>query len=655
MPSSVPNSLPWFLAVALAAAGAAGAGQEPRIVVGPDYLVSRDGDRPHVEIMAAANPRNPRNLLAGAITFTRPDGGAATKAYVSFDGGVQWDDVTFPEQKETGGGDPQVAFTAAGTAIFATLATRADETGRTRAFLHAYRSEDGGRTWSAPYDLGASYDHPMLAADQTTGPFAGRLYMSVLYGREYSLGVFRSEDDGRSWIGPVKFLDGAGERGLNVDPTVVFHDGAVMVPFVDFPSTPEQTANWTESRLWTVVSTDGGVTFSEPKPGPVKMTGEETRLAREGTPRFRGGSWTMLAADRSERFRDRAYAVWPDYSEGLPRVVISWSDDRGSTWSDPGPVASPEAPDVQQFQPAVAVNRDGVLGVSWYDTRQAPSRFAFHQYFAASFDGGETFTSPIQVSGALSEPLGSGNLTPTPLTFSGTEGELRVALISAASRWVNGGDYMGLTTSADGHFHPVWADARSGAYQVYTAAVRIVDGPPAPPATVGEPVDITGRIELVNDPGSYDAETGVADFWIRLRNVSAAPVAGTDRGGDPQVRERHGRHVFGARPGGAQRRQRTARKRRRLPLRRSARQRRNPPAGWRHGRSPLAAQALGADPYSQSAPFYHRPGGGRGAAVAFCSIGSRGHLARDVFRWMLGGTGARGERERQRQNAKPMT
>ena len=529
MPRSVLNPFPCLLAVALVAAGAADAGQEtrePRIVVDPDYLVSRDGDRPHVEIMAAANPRNPRNLLAGAITFTRPDGGAATKAYVSFDGGVQWDDITFPEQKETGGGDPQVAFTAAGTAIFATLATRADETGRTRAFLHAYRSEDGGRTWSAPYDLGASYDHPMLAADQTTGPFAGRLYMSVLYGREYSLGVFRSEDDGRSWIGPVKFLDGAGERGLNVDPTVVFHDGAVMVPFVDFPSTPEQAANWTESRLWTVVSTDGGVTFSEPKPGPVKMTGEETRLAREGTPRFRGGSWTMLAADRSERFRDRAYAVWPDYSEGLPRVVISWSDDRGSTWSDPGPVASPGGPDVQQFQPAVAVNRDGVLGVSWYDTRHAPSRFAFHQYFAASFDGGETFTSPIQVSGALSEPLGSGNLVPAPVTFSGTEGELRVALISAASRWVNGGDYMGLTTSSDGHFHPVWADARSGAYQVYTAAVRIVDGPPAPPATAGEPVDITGRIELVNDPGSHDAETGVADLWIRLRNVSATPLAG---------------------------------------------------------------------------------------------------------------------------------
>ena len=39
-------------------------------------------------------------------------------------------------------------------------------------------------------------------------------------------------------------------------------------------------------------------------------------------------------------------------------------------------------------------------------------------------------------------------------------------------------------------------------------------------------MDVTGRIELVNDPGSYDAETGVADLWIRLRNTSATPVAG---------------------------------------------------------------------------------------------------------------------------------
>ena len=536
--------LTWVVVGSLLAPGVAGAVQarqtdvQRRIVVSPDYLVSRDGDRPHVEIMAAANPRNARNLLAGAITFTRRDGGSATKAYVSRDGGIVWDDIIFPEQRETGGADPQVAFTTAGTALFLTLNTAPDETGRTRAFLHSYRSEDEGVTWSDVYNLGASYDHPMLVADQTTGPFAGRLYVSVLYGGlEYSLGVFRSEDDGRSWIGPVKFIDGAGERGLNVDPMLVFADGAIMVPFVDFPFTPEQTAEWDGSRIWTVVSTDGGVTFSEPRAGPLKMTGDELRGAREGLERFRGGSWVMYAVDRSERYRDRVYAVWPDYSGGLPRVVLARTDDRGSTWSEPTSVAPDATRGAQQFQAAVAVNRDGVLGVTWYDTREAPSEFAFHQYFAASFDGGGTFTAPQRVSSALSRPMGAGNLLPAPATFSGPEGELRVALLSAASRWVNGGDYMGLTASADGHFHPVWADARSGTYQVYTAEVRIEEGASAAGGaaagelthggpTVGEPVDVTGRIELVNDPGAYDAETGVLDLWIRLKNVSAAPIAG---------------------------------------------------------------------------------------------------------------------------------
>ncbi|MYB06732.1 MAG: exo-alpha-sialidase, partial [Gemmatimonadetes bacterium] len=467
----------------MVAPGVGGAAQtrqaeaQHRIVVSPDHLVSRDGDRPHVEIMAAANPRNARNLLAGAITFTRRDGGAATKAYVSRDGGIVWDDIIFPEQREMGGADPQVTFTAAGTALFLTLTTAPDETGRTRAFLHSYRSEDEGATWSDVYNLGASYDHPMLVADQTTGPFAGRVYVSVLYGGlEYSLGVFRSEDDGRSWIGPVKFIDGGGERGLNVDPMLVFADGAIMVPFVDFPFTPEQTAEWDGSRIWTVVSSDGGVTFSEPKPGPLKMTGDELRGAREGLERFRGGSWVMYAVDRSERFRDRVYAVWPDFSGGLPRVVLAWTDDRGSSWSGPRQVAPSGVEGAQQFQAAVAVNGDGVLGVTWYDTRDAPSEFAFHQYFAASFDGGTSFTAPERVSSALSRPMGSGNLLPTPATFSGPDGELRVALLSAASRWVNGGDYMGLTASADGHFHPVWADARSGSYQVYTAEVRIEEG-----------------------------------------------------------------------------------------------------------------------------------------------------------------------------------
>ena len=66
-----------LLALAVGSTIAAAAGQPaaaPRILVGPNMLVSRDGDFPHVELILAANPKNAKNLLGGAITYTRPNG-----------------------------------------------------------------------------------------------------------------------------------------------------------------------------------------------------------------------------------------------------------------------------------------------------------------------------------------------------------------------------------------------------------------------------------------------------------------------------------------------------------------------------------------------------------------------------------------------------
>ncbi|MFN8582339.1 MAG: sialidase family protein [Gemmatimonadaceae bacterium] len=156
----------------LAMHAVAGSAQAPRIVVEPDFLASRDGEHP-LETHVAANPRRVGNLIAGSITHTGPNGTPATKVYATVDGGRSWTDVAFPEQRSDGGGDPEVAFTPHGTALFATLNIHPDESGRTQVFLHLYRSEDGGLTWSRPADLGASYDHEMLTVDRTTGRYAG--------------------------------------------------------------------------------------------------------------------------------------------------------------------------------------------------------------------------------------------------------------------------------------------------------------------------------------------------------------------------------------------------------------------------------------------------------------------------------------------------
>ena len=506
----------------------------PRIVVEPDFLASRDGNSPHVEVHVAANPRRAVNLVGAAITHTRPDGSPATKVYATVDGGRTWTDTAFPEQIANGGGDPQVAFTPRGTAVFATLNTAKDDTGRTRAFLHVYRSEDGGRTWLKPADLGPSYDHEMIAVDQTTGRFAGRVYLSALYGREYQLGVFRSDDDGRSFIGPVEFFRAGGKTlGANVLQMGVFSDGAVLATFHDFPLGPDrEKPGPRRSGFFTVVSDDGGVTFSKPRPAPDEIypayASQDIRMSGDAG----------IAIDSSVRHRDRVYRVWNDERSGPFRILLSTSDDRGATWTAPRVIDAAVPATAHQFLPAVAVTRDGIVGVTWQDTRDAPGgELGYRVYFTASTDGGATFLPPAPVSTEVSRPYGSGNLAVTPTTFvTPTDGgAVRMGFLSAAGRWGNGGDYTGLAADADGVFHPFWADSRTGTFQAMTARVTVSEpktataqavAAPAAGAAARERADVTSRIEFVADPSRYDAEKKELELRIRLKNVSDRPIYG---------------------------------------------------------------------------------------------------------------------------------
>ena len=152
---------------------------------------------------------------------------------------------------------------------------------------------------------------------------------------------------------------------------------------------------------------------------------------------------------------------WGIPGPGDPRPIYEipvTQPGSSETWSDPVVVNRSS-----YFRPvqtaAIAVNRDGIVGISWYDARNDPREYrgtfrCQEVFFAASLDGGRTFLPEVKVSTAE-------NCPDTPA--NGEAGRLFVA----------GGDYHGLAAAADGRFHLVWADSREGIYQLRTAVVRV--------------------------------------------------------------------------------------------------------------------------------------------------------------------------------------
>ena len=512
----------------VAAAREAGAADAPKIVVGPNILVSRDGDIPHFELMLAASPRWGRQLVGGAMTNTKADGGIACRTYSSDDGGMTWKVGEFAEQTGFGGGDPQVAYTTRGTALFVGLTMNKSEKGRECASMHVWRSEDGGSRWLEPTEIrcSPSWDHEQIVVDTTKGRFAGRIYIAALYDYPvYRVGVFRSDDDGRSWTGPVEAANGGGEIGINDVTPMVLSDGTLIVPYCDFQFKPEKVPakGKATSGIWLVSSADGGVTFSAPWKVVTQefVVGSLTKtLGAAGFPKF--------AADSgSKSYRDRIYAIWEDARLGSTRILFAHSADRGKTWSDPKPLDGSVGASVHQFQPAVAVNGDGVVAATWFDTRNSSDGSRYDEYFTASFDGGVTFQPAVRVSSASSEPRGAGNRRQmTPMSYFEKEKDFWTVAFLSAAGWTAGGHYMGLAADKDGDFHPFWVDARSGTSQIYSARVRFVaaGATPAAPPVLGEPKSINGQVEVVFDPPTFDSGKNEISVPIRLKNVSSSAL-----------------------------------------------------------------------------------------------------------------------------------
>lgn len=588
IPATLPLLLTWAAgaaATAITAAGAAEA-QTGEVVVGPNLRV---GPGQFNEPWIAASPDNADFLIAvtqtGGLSFPDPSmaltlATRSNAAFLSRNGGVAWEPITLPGD-EPGAFDPMVVPGPDGRMWILycyiganTMGDLLGQSARREGTIMVWSTDDEGATWTGPARLRSPVppDHARIAADWSDGPNRGRLYVvwndvrDSFIRDDFQLFVHTLDDGGNTVSEPKLLATIPGGKLVATEP-VVLSDGTLLVTFYQyfFPLTDEKNA---QMPFFTMRSEDGGETFTEPEVAFRVGNHSWPYAQTEMTSAF---TLPIVAWDRTGGAHgDNIYIVWDQVSGGTSNIWFRRSTDGGRSWSDQmrlndNDPPAPGAPLDDRMLPVVEVNRDGVVGVAWYDRRRDETRRCWELFFTSSSDGGETFAANVPVASAPSCPPPAHapvarvhNVAADPdvkdLTeeeiakmdlvqrmtiqmaeqsrnaraeYFGDLGHARLEVSFDNARGNQPGHYLGLAGDANAAFHPLWISRRNGIDELFTTTVEVASDPPAAPA--GEETDITGELLVVTGPVVYDAAGGTATVDVQLRNVSDAVVHGPVR------------------------------------------------------------------------------------------------------------------------------
>jgi hypothetical protein len=319
-----------------------------------------------LEPMITVNPANPRNIIAtwkqdvGPALQSRSDLVAS-----SLDGGRTWTRSTIPGLTKCTGGmadagsDPWVSAGGDGTVYFSGLAAVLSTDPATTAVV-ASRSRNGGRTWPAPATVAAPLQGNETDAITASPRLAGHAYLAWAnfvfdLPRTNTVEFSRTTDRGRTWSPPV-LVDQPGPFAIDQAPRLlVLPDGTLLAVFlrVDFELGLGQ--------LYAVRSLDEGRTWLPPvlagsQPIPPDLVDPKTGilLPQPGFPS------AAVAPDGTVYV---AFEASTSPTSGA--IGVARSRDGGRSWtSAPLPGVTAFA-----FEPAVAVDSHGTVGVTWYDLR----------------------------------------------------------------------------------------------------------------------------------------------------------------------------------------------------------------------------------------------------------------------------------------------
>lgn len=508
--------------------------------------------RPHVESYIAVDPRDSQHLLATAMVHL--EGKSWAFPYVTFNGGKNWETGRITgDTSITGPGvaDPVVSFTNSGLCFFSTLGS---VNGVGRSFVA--RSTDGGRTWSTSTIL-PNTDRQFLIAESNRGPFGGRTYF-------IATSVYQSRDGARA-IAP--FLARSDDGGLTFPFRTFVRDSSnPNAAFNAMPMEPlmtprglfvlalqgspgEQTverAKRDSLNAWAfgvALSDDGGESFSSARYAPMP------RLSVTGSPRRRlratsAGGFVRTAIDVSSgRFANRIYFVSTDYDPAIDRYVVRvwYTRDFGKNWATTV-VSDASRGDVAN--PAIAVNRDGVVAVTWNDRRDDSKGSCWRLYAALSLDGGERFLPSQRLSEAPTCTNTPQNWDLDSSSMNSDDSGQYLAHFSTwppvPTRFPMGGDTQGLAADATGVFHAAWINGETGVLQLWHTSFKVDSkllsqevpaiSPSAGATTIDQVpagmMDVTRDVRLRVTTATLDFEAHRYTITLEIENRSGRPLHG---------------------------------------------------------------------------------------------------------------------------------
>jgi len=265
--------------------------------------------------------------------------------------------------------------------------------------IEAYTSLDGGATWGrsiiqpdetqAPHEQGVinQGSEPVVAPDGTIYVVWQRGYLSPFFSQG-ALGVWpqvriaRSDDDGATW-----WPAAAHPAGTVDNPA-----GTLVSAICAADVFPPSGFNRIQSNSWPRIA----VARSGPHRGRLYVVWQDCRIANGGPAPAPLGPEDIMGVDFGH----------PDTD-----ILLSYSDDRAATWSEPVVVAG-GGDGLLQIWPTVSVGPSGVVDVTYSESFE-PDGTSFKGlaggtslvdvYWTRSTDGGESFGDPVRVTEETSD------------------------------------------------------------------------------------------------------------------------------------------------------------------------------------------------------------------------------------------------------------